>query len=127
MSKEKNKKWLHALNIIPIIELSNKDITDEPIGTTDCPYTDIGVSVKHYNNQYSSNDNPLAKKFKIDDNNNSNNNGTGKFFFGSMGVNSNNVNLNLVPPSESCSTLFIGGLPKEMTDYELKVSLPGDQ
>jgi hypothetical protein len=113
VSKEKSKKWIHALNIIPIINLSNKDVTDEPVGTTDCPYTDIGVSLKHSNTDKNNNDNPLAKKFKIDNNDKSNTTaGTGKFFFGNMGVNNSN-SLNLVAPSENACTLFIGGLTKE--------------
>lgn len=41
-TKEKSKKWLHALSIRPIIHLSAAELLETPPGTTDCPYVDIG-------------------------------------------------------------------------------------
>lgn len=41
-SKEKTKKWLHALSVRPIILLSAAELADVPAGTTDCPYIDVG-------------------------------------------------------------------------------------
>jgi RNA recognition motif-containing protein len=43
-TKEKTKKWLHALSVRPIIHLSAAELSEAPAGTTDCPYADVGVA-----------------------------------------------------------------------------------
>ena len=42
-SKDKNKKWLHALSLEPIVHMSKEDLTAIPLGTTDCPYVEVGL------------------------------------------------------------------------------------
>lgn len=41
--KDKEKKYLHALSLTPIIHMSNHDVAEIPIGSTDCPYVPITV------------------------------------------------------------------------------------
>jgi RNA recognition motif-containing protein len=125
-SKEKNKKWLHALSIDPIIYMSNNDVADEPIGTTDRPYVEIGKSKDNYNNN-NNKDSHLVKRFKADDNSST---ASGAFFFGSKGTTRDGKNmaaasLNLNATSETAKVLFIGGLSRDTFDDELKDSLPG--
>lgn len=44
-SKDKAKKWMHALSINPIINLSNAELYELPPGTTECPYIETGVAI----------------------------------------------------------------------------------
>lgn len=37
-SKDKNKKWLHAIKLDPICYMSREALAEEPAGTTDSPY-----------------------------------------------------------------------------------------
>lgn len=46
-SKDKAKKWMHALSINPIINLSNAELYELPPGTTECPYIETGVAINN--------------------------------------------------------------------------------
>ena len=70
-SKEKNKKWLHAISVEPIVHMSKEDLLAEPAGTTDCPYVEVGVSVRSLNANSNSNNNssgsqPQVKRLKVE-------------------------------------------------------------
>ena len=45
-SKDREKKYLHALSLLPIIHMSAADLTDTPLGSTDCPYVPISTLSK---------------------------------------------------------------------------------
>ena len=64
-SKDKDKKWLHALSLEPIIYLSVADIADIPPGTTDSPYVAIG-KVKAPVNASAAIGAPDAKRSRLD-------------------------------------------------------------
>ena len=53
-SKEKNKKWLHALSLEPIVHMSRADLMQIPVGTTDCPYVQVGTTANNSHNSSSS-------------------------------------------------------------------------
>jgi hypothetical protein len=60
-SKDKNKKWLHALSVEPIVHMSKEDLLAEPTGTTDCPYVEVGVPVRSHNSNQ-----PQVKRLKVE-------------------------------------------------------------
>eukprot|EP00598_Pedospumella_elongata_P007747 CAMPEP_0184985492 /NCGR_PEP_ID=MMETSP1098-20130426/14143_1 /TAXON_ID=89044 /ORGANISM="Spumella elongata, Strain CCAP 955/1" /LENGTH=898 /DNA_ID=CAMNT_0027509581 /DNA_START=8 /DNA_END=2704 /DNA_ORIENTATION=- len=154
-SKEKSKKWLHALSIRPIIHLSAAELAEIPAGSTDCPYVDIGtpsglVTAAGNKNPFVSGataiaDLQSAKRVRLDAKGNfapplppgpppaaATAAASGSFFFGSMGVPRNPnggpagpAGVNLVPPSATATTLFIGGLLRSMTDMDLESLLQG--
>ena len=45
-SKDKTKKWMHALSLEPIVHMSKADVSAEPEGTTECPYVEVGSTVQ---------------------------------------------------------------------------------
>jgi len=169
-SKDKKAhKWLHALSINPIIHLSNSELSDCPIGTTDCPYIDVGVGVSGAitssaavlgrsggknpfsggvgNIDSSSASDPPGKRQRLDSSRPplppgppppvataapTTAGGSGSFFFGTMGVpaaangsgasgsgSGSAATLNLIAPSTTATTLFIGGLLRDMTEGDL--------
>lgn len=75
-SKDKSKKWLHALSIRPIIHLSAAELLETPPGTTDCPYVAVGLSstgninvaVGGWKNPFvtASGDDHAAKRMRVD-------------------------------------------------------------
>ena len=113
-NKDKEKKYLHALSLLPIIHMNVADLADIPIGSTDCPYVPISTlsknntttrGVKHPLSLTSPADNNSNKRVKVDpvesnrgrfdsietspvptQSNNSGSSGSGSFFFGSMGA-----------------------------------------
>lgn len=119
-SKEKDKRWMHALSLEPIIHMSIAEIADIPAGTTDRPYVEIGKVIG---------EKPAAKKFKTET-------GasvvSGSLFFGNKGLTrdgktvqgSINAAPNLIPPSKSARQLFVGGLLRETTMFEIKKIFP---
>jgi len=150
-SKEKNKKWLHALSIRPIIHLSAAELAEVPAGSTDCPYVDIGIpssiSAVGSKNPFGSGatalgDHPSAKRVRLDAGGNfapplppgppPAAAASGSFFFGNMGVPRNPNGgpasaggANLTAPSATACTLFIGGLLRSMTEMDLESVLQG--
>lgn len=150
-SKDKSKKWLHALSIRPIIHLSAAELAEVPPGSTECPYVDIGIATGVV---AAGNKNPFvsgataivdlqsAKRVRLDAKGNfapplppgppPAAAASGSFFFGNMGVPRNPnggpagpAGVNLVPPSATATTLFIGGLLRSMTDMDLESVLQG--
>ena len=148
-SKDKTKKWLHALSVRPIIHLSAAELVEVPASTTDCPYADIGTTVTApmNKNPFSSTgttttDDHASKRVRLEG-------GTafvpppppgappapasqasGSFFFGNMGVprqgsGGGSGSTNLSPPSDTACTLFIGGLLRTMQDSDLESVLQG--
>ena len=138
-SKDKNKKWLHALSLDPIVYMNNKDLADEPLGSTDCPYVSIGpkplVRPQQLTLEERVTSQNAAKRIKTG----GRGTGSGALFFGNMGVprpDSSFGNLpmsgggppsvNLIPPSPSAVTLFIGNVPRSIgVSQELQAALPG--
>ena len=55
-SKDKAKKWMHALSINPIINLSNAELYELPPGTTECPYIETGVAISNSTSNTSAGD-----------------------------------------------------------------------
>lgn len=60
-SKDKMKKWMHALSLEPIVHMSKADVSAEPEGTTECPYVEVGSTVQP---SFSA---PQMKKSNFDD------------------------------------------------------------
>eukprot|EP01038_Epipyxis_sp_PR26KG_P007785 gene7785-10575_t len=129
--KEKNKKWLHAISINPIIHMKVEDVTVIPNGTTENPYIDVEMMNNISNKQKQSqstlqfSSEQVTKKFKAD----TSNNNSGAFFFGAKGLSrdgssNTNANTNLIPPNENATCLFVGGLLRETTESDLKKILP---
>ena len=134
-SKDKDKKWLHALSLDPIVYMSAADVAVEPPGTTDSPYVQVGSLSKaarpvsqSLQDRVASGE-PDPKRWR--------GTGSGAIFFGHQGVPRNDSvgalaaappppPVNLIPPSISATTLFIGGTPRGMrVDAELKAMLEG--
>lgn len=103
-SKEKSKKYLHALALEPISNLSNDDIQQKPDNTTENPYVKVSGSSGQ----------PVAKRFKFDDSHVN----TGAMFYGSNGLTHN-------APSDTSRILFIGNVPRNATENVLLKALPG--
>lgn len=113
-SKEKHKKWLHALSLNPIIYMKASEIEETPGDFTDCPY----VSSKRKLDEINPQQNYFAKQAKemefVPQ-------GTGSFFFGSS---ANKSNRNMAPEGKDSTVLFIGGLGNEPVDNFLYQTLP---
>lgn len=134
-SKDKNKKWLHAISIDPIIEMSSdsSEFTIEPVGTTDNPYVDVlntSISKTTVKHTLSSETHDFqSKRSKLNEEySNSSNKNTGSFFFGSMGVqnskSSKSTNNTITTPSLSSKQLFIGNISRDVSDLELQHHFP---
>ena len=84
-SKDKNKKWLHALSLEPIVHMSKEDLTAIPLGTTDCPYVEVGLvalssqSFPFHSGSGSSSDSHMSQNKKLKSENLS-----GKYIIGFM-------------------------------------------
>lgn len=119
-SKDKAKKWLHAIAIPPITHMSPEEIAELPQGCTDCPYVEVGGSKgkRSADDAYGT-----AKKMKFSDSIPAST-ASGAFFFGDKGTAGPGGPSDANSQSASCKSLFIGGLSREMTDFELKNALP---
>jgi RNA recognition motif-containing protein len=140
-SKDKDRKWLHALSLEPIIHMSDTEVAEIPTGSTDCPYVIVGKKKPRL---------PVGpppesvKKVKTNDGEggsgrfasiDANNVSSGALFFGKMGVaRPQSVGRELpvagggMQNSTSNShtqTLFVGGIDREVTNSELLRKLPG--
>lgn len=136
-SKDKDKKWLHALSLEPIVYMSAADVAAEPPGTTDCPYVQVGSlgrsarpAAQTLQDRVASGE-PDPKRRR--------GTGSGALFFGHQGMpRADSIGVlaaapppplvNLIPPSISATTLFVGNTPKSMggrDTSEIKHSLPG--
>ena len=62
----------------PIAQMSSAEVAEEPPGTTECPYVEVGKKSRAPGQDPDLNP---AKKTKAEDTGG----GTGKFFFGNMG------------------------------------------
>jgi len=139
-SKDKDKKWLHALSLDPIVYMSASELVEEPVGTTDSPYVAVGTKTLARPQQLtlqervaSEND---AKRMRLT--------GAGSHFFGHLSAARPSASslgalptgpaahsVNLVPPSSTATTLFVGNMPRvapgsfSRPDAELKSLLPG--
>jgi RNA recognition motif-containing protein len=142
-SKDKGHKWMHALSISPIINMSSAELADCPAGTTDCPYVDVGTALgTGSRNPFSGGEQP-SKRMRTDAPplpplppgpppraGVGAGGAPGSFFFGSMGVpraggGGAGGAPNLVPPSDTATTLFIGGLLRDMDEADVAVFLEG--
>lgn len=138
-SKDKDKKWLHALSLDPIVYMSASELVEEPAGTTDSPYVSVGTKTLARPQQLtlqervaSEND---AKRMRLT--------GAGSHFFGHLSAARPSASslgalptapaahsVNLVPPSSTATTLFVGNMPRvapgsiSRPDAELKSLLP---
>ena len=137
LSKDKDKKWLHALSLEPIVYMSAADVAAEPPGTTDCPYVQVGSLGKSAR--------PAAQTLQDrvasgePDPKRRRGTGSGALFFGHQGMpRADSIGVlaaapppppvNLIPPSISATTLFVGNIPKSMggrDTSEIKHCLPG--
>ena len=130
-SKDKNKKWVHALSLEPLTHLGKAELGIIPDGTTECPYVEVGASVT--GKRPLSSIEPISQPHtratssvgsqggpqKILKTEDMTSGGGGRFFFGIGGYSSNGSKtsgggpppINLVPPHSSARTLFVGGLP----------------
>ena len=61
-SKDKNKKWLHALSLEPIVHMTKEEISAELPSTTDCPYVEVGSIVPNLEST-----GPQIKRLKAED------------------------------------------------------------
>lgn len=128
-SKDKNKKWLHALSLEPIIHMTTADITEQPANTTDNPYVSINSKT------LSSRPNPPPPPLPRASHHPSNQQNPGSFFFGSNGAPSHHLQqgtnnagaatLVLTPPTPDAKRLFIGGLTREINEHDIKQAIPG--
>ncbi|KAJ1440810.1 CwfJ C-terminus 1-domain-containing protein-like protein [Ochromonadaceae sp. CCMP2298] len=140
-SKDKAHKWMHALSISPIIRMSSAELADCPAGTTDCPYVDVGTALDSGSRNPFSDGEQLSKRMRTEAPplppgpppraGVGAGGAVGSFFFGSMGVpraggGGAGATPNLVPPSDTATTLFIGGLLRDsMDEADIAVLLPG--
>jgi RNA recognition motif-containing protein len=151
-SKDKDKKWLHALSLEPIIYLSAAALTEVPAGTTDCPFIQVGKTKP----QTAPMDAQAAKRLRPDANGANHSSApppppyppgasrfghleqagpaSGSFFFGGAGCSAlaggsrqyggQNNNQRQAPPSDQCRVLFVGGIGNEVPDVEILKSFP---
>lgn len=117
-SKEKSKKWIHALGLNPIIYMKVAEIEEPPAGFTDCPYLQTSSTSSSAGHVRDTSTQPPAKRFKFVEEQAANAN-NGAFFFGNQGGNGQ-VKLNLSAENTDCKTLFIGGLGKDSNEQELR-------
>lgn len=137
-SKEKCKKWMHALSLEPIVYLKPEELLGIPSGSryTDCPYLESATIISSNKRPLDEGDGAaqqMDKRFKAD----GQGQGTGVFFFGgsandlsgervgSSGNRGQQVATNLTPPSPTAVKLFIGNLPRDYTQEQILRLLPG--
>lgn len=134
-SKDKHMKWLHALSLEPIVYMATKDLVDEPEGTTDSPYVAVGKPLARPQ-QLSLQERVASENELKRPRFGGRGTGSGALFFGHMGMpradtgalpiaSSSQPPLNLVPPSITATTLFIGNVPRGLMDKELRDILEG--
>ena len=120
-SKEKDKRWMHALSLEPIVYMNIAEIAECPPGTTDRPYVEVGKVIG---------DMPAAKKFKTDTG--ANVVVAGALFFGNKGLTRDGKTMqgsinsapNLIAPSKTARQLFIGGLLRDTSVSDIKRIFP---
>ena len=132
-SKEKRRKWIHALSLEPITHLSDDVLKDEPEGVTDNPFLDIGI-IRKPSRPIPAEEPREAKRSRFDHVINESSSSGGSLFFGDMGV-------PRVEPSQrthaqkdstltedsnaaTSKTLFIGGFPDAIRDSDLAMLFP---
>ena len=144
-SKEKEKKYIHALSLTPIIHMNDTELSEVPIGATDCPYVPI-TSTKQPAKRSRAEEPPLEqvrKQGRFDSIDTSPvPSAGGAFFFGQMGASrppppssqppgssalptSATGALQTVAPSSTAKSLFIGGLDRNSTELDVLRCLPG--
>jgi RNA recognition motif-containing protein len=113
-SKDKNKKWLHALSLNPIIYMKASDLEEAPTSFTENPYN---------NSRYHPNDMSSEqphKRFRHLEGSAAPN----SFFFDGVTNSSSSALSNTQFNNGSNKTLFIGGLAKDSNETDLKRILP---
>lgn len=146
-SKEKDKKWLHALSLQPITHMSKEDVLEVPIGSTECPYIPLGpiAGSKRLLSSPPDRESGNGKLARGPSDQSVTRNSRfdsldisppvqGAFFFGQMGVDRKvgagagvlptAANIVTKPPSDTIKTLFIGGLSRETTESDIMHCLP---
>ena len=111
-SKDKERKWLHALSLEPIVHMRGEDVAAAPAGTTDCPYASINTSLRP---PLPPGAQPPAKRMRTDlpmGGAAQSGASSGSFFFGNRGLNrdGSRVGQSVGPPNPAAKTLFIGGI-----------------
>lgn len=133
ISKDKTRKWLHALSLEPMTSMSDADLLQESIGTTDCPYADIGPDTLSSTGIPTGLSNGLSTN--VSNNKRSMNNvsyttvghtngnvAPGAFFFGQH--NKRMKTTSLVAPSANATTVYIGNVPNEASELEVRSVFP---
>jgi RNA recognition motif-containing protein len=147
-SKDKDKKWLHALSLEPIVYLGAEVINEVPTGSTDCPYILVGktkLGQAGTAQGHPETDAP-SKRFKGDPPSfppppssssrfghiGTDNVSAGSFFFGGAGgsrggygnTSSYEQQQRQLPPNEHSKVLFIGGINSDISDAEILKTFP---
>lgn len=113
-SKEKSRKWLHALSLNPIIHMKVAELEESPAEFTENPYQSFVR--RPYTDLCAEQPN---KRFRHLEGKSSSN----SFFFDGTTSNSSSIQLN-TKGGEDSKTLFIGGLARDCTEKDLKQILP---
>lgn len=118
-SKDKTKKWLHALSLNPIIVMKAAEIEEAPAVFTECPFVTTGKrthAVMTSSSTVDTGSDHASKRFKALSAE-AEQQGPGSYFFGD--ASQHGKPLNLVPPSTTATTLFIGGISPESNEHDL--------
>ena len=128
--KDKTRKWLHALSLEPMSSMSHVDLVQESNGTTDCPYADIGPDTHNsidiptgISNIISNNNKRCINNMSYTTVGHMNGNvAPGAFFFGQQ--NKRMKTTSLVAPSTNATTVYIGNVPNEASELEVRSLFP---
>lgn len=119
-SKEKEKKWIHALNLMPIIYMSKEELSNPPADATENPYVEVKDSTdqtkKRYQSSEINNESNIKKFKKLEEENEllKESSLTSSFF--SNTYKSNTQNLLNSNENLTNDTLFIGGITKNSNE-----------
>jgi RNA recognition motif-containing protein len=125
--REKQRKWLHALSLTPILYMKRSELEEAPADSTACPFPlmrSLSSSTAHTvrpraDRDGPGDDDPLAKRFKhVEETEQSGQ----SFFFqnNTSGGTGGTARLSLVPPSLDARTLFVGGLGRDWREQDLQ-------
>ena len=139
-SKDKDKKWLHALSLEPIVNMQVEDVCAVPVGATECPYAEIGTALPRIGGggKYIRPQPPLppgqppSKRMRGEEPAMGPSVVSGSFFFGNRGLTRDGQGSgqsgapppNLIPPGPFAKTLFVGGIKQDVPEEEVHRSFP---